>query len=165
LAVVIAGLATAHAARAQEAESVTVDVGECTTLQSPEERLACYEAHVAAELGKRDAATQAAGPDTAAAAEPPARATSTSSAGAAQPTAAPDEEPREIVGTVASVRETIPNTYVITLEDGQVWRQTYPEKYPVRAGHRVTIRPTRWGSSFRLSAESVHGSIQVERVR
>jgi hypothetical protein len=81
--------------------------------------------------------------------------------------AATGAEPRDIFGTVAALRETVPKRYMITLEDGQVWRQTYPERYPLRVGQRVTLRPTRWGDSWRLSAEGLegYGYIQVERVR
>jgi hypothetical protein len=161
---VIAGcLAAALPAPAQEADSVTVDVGECTALVSPEERLACYEGRVEAELERRASSPGEAAPagpsDTSHTAQTPDTRRSDT------PAAAPDAEPDEIVGTVASVRETIPNNYTITLEDGQVWRQTYPKKYALRAGHRVTIYPTRWGSSFRLESDSLRGYIQVQRVR
>jgi hypothetical protein len=162
-AVVAGCLAAALPASAQETDSVTVDVGECTDLESPEERLACYEAQVEAELKRRDSEAAATAPERPADAAPPPPRTETRDTD--QPAAAPEAEPVEIVGTVASVRETIPNNYTITLEDGQIWRQTYPKKYPLRAGHRVTIYPTRWGSSFRLESDSVRGYIQVERVR
>jgi hypothetical protein len=174
--VVIAGcLAAALPAPAQEADNVTVDVGECTDLESPEERFACYEARVKAELERRDPGAAATAPESPAE-EPPSQQT-TETSKTDQSVAAPAEEPlkdeeprkpeesREIIGTVASVRETIPNNYTITLEDGQVWRQTYPKEYRLRAGHRVTIYPTRWGNSYRLESDSVRGYIQVERVR
>ena len=181
-AVMMGCLTAASAVPAQEAERVTVDVGECTELESPEERLACYEARVEAELRRRDSAAGAAGPESRADAEPsaqtaeppaetvgPSAQTAEPAANTTEPsdrsTAPRDEGPREIVGVIASLRETVPNSYVITLEDGQVWRQTYPERYPLRAGERVTIRPTRWGESYRLTAERLNGSIQVQRVR
>lgn len=76
-----------------------------------------------------------------------------------------DDESREYVGTIASLRERLPNQYLITLENGQVWRQVYPEHYRLQPGHRVRIYPTRWGTSYRLTVEELHGFIQVERVR
>jgi hypothetical protein len=157
----------AHAAPAQQADSVTVDVGECTKLESPEERFACYEARVEAELRERDSVAGATQPqghgdaEPAQTAEPSTQATDASNGS----TAAREENSPEIVGIIASLRETVPNSYVITLEDGQVWRQTYPERYRLRAGHRVTIRPTRWGESYRLEGEGLNGYIQVEKVR
>jgi hypothetical protein len=158
-------LAVALPAPAQETDSVTVDVGECTNLESPEERLACYEARVEAELKRRDSAPAEAAPSSPADPAPNTQATDAGAQSTDRSAAAPDEEAQVITGTVASVRETIPNNYTITLEDGQVWRQTYPEKYRLRAGDRVTIYPTRWGTSFRLESESTRGYIQVARVR
>lgn len=181
LAVMMGCLTVAYAVRAQESDSVTVDVGACTELESPEERFACYEARVEAELKERDAAARAAAPEAPAEAppqvqtapppaqtaepsahtvQPPTQATDTSN----QSAAARDEEPPEIVGVIASLRETVPNSYRITLEDGQVWRQTYPEKYRLRVGLRVTLTPTRWGESYRLSGEGLNGYIQVAKV-
>lgn len=71
----------------------------------------------------------------------------------------------ELFATVASVRETVPNSYVITLDNGQVWRQMRPRFYPLQPGNRVRIYSTNWGSSYRMSAEELKGFIQVERIR
>ena len=48
LTAVIGVVVGIQAGLAQGADSVTVDVGECVNLQSPEERFACYERHVEA---------------------------------------------------------------------------------------------------------------------
>ena len=71
----------------------------------------------------------------------------------------------ELHSTISKLREYIPGRYLITLENGQVWRQMVAERYRLRKGHNVRIYPTRWGESFRLSAEGLKGFIQVERVR
>jgi len=76
-----------------------------------------------------------------------------------------DREREELFGVVASLRETVPNSYVITLENGQVWRQVRPSFYPLRPGQTVRIYSTNWGDSYRMSAEELNGFIQVERVR
>jgi hypothetical protein len=73
--------------------------------------------------------------------------------------------PQEIVGTVTALRTTVPNAWLITLDNGQVWRQTYPQEYLLSPGQRVTLRPSRWGGAFRLTAEKAKGFIQVEQVR
>jgi hypothetical protein len=73
--------------------------------------------------------------------------------------------PQETVGTVTALSAVLPNTWLITLDNGQVWRQTFAEQYPLRPGQRVTLRPSRWGAAFRLTADGAHGFIQVERVR
>jgi len=73
-------------------------------------------------------------------------------------------EPEEIFGTIAEVRETVPNSWLITLENGQVWRQTLPRRYPLRVGHEVRIYMARLGG-YRLSAIPLKGFVRVERVR
>jgi hypothetical protein len=54
---------------------------------------------------------------------------------------------------------------LITLDNGQVWRQKVPKWYPLQPGQQVTLYPTKWGGSFRLTAENLKSFIQVERVR
>jgi len=71
----------------------------------------------------------------------------------------------EFHSTISKLREYIPGRYLITLENGQVWRQMVAKRYRLRVGHNVRIYPSRWGKSFRLSAEELKGFIQVERVR
>jgi hypothetical protein len=152
LAVVIGGGGGIHAALAQSAGNVTVEVGECVNLLSPEDRLACYERHVeaarTAPTAPPDARSESAG-DTAASAAPLDNAT----------------EPQEFVATVTALRQTVPNSHVITLDNGQVWRQTYAEWYPLQPGQKVRIHPTRWGGAFRLTTDELEGFIQVKRVR
>ena len=74
-----------------------------------------------------------------------------------------ERQPVEIVAKVAELRQTVPNAYVITLDNGQVWRQAHPMPYPLRTGLVVRVRETKFG--YRLSAPELHGQIQVERVR
>jgi hypothetical protein len=75
----------------------------------------------------------------------------------------PEREYVEIVATVTELRQTVPNAYVITLDNGQVWRQPHPMPYPLRTGLVVRVRETKFG--YRLSAPELHGQINVERVR
>ena len=72
---------------------------------------------------------------------------------------------QDIVGKVTALSKTVPNAWLITLDNGQVWRQTYPEVYPLKPGQRVTLRPSGWGVTFRLTGDGMHGYIQVEKVR
>lgn len=71
---------------------------------------------------------------------------------------------QELVDTVAAVKPLGQNMLEVTLESGQVWRQMISKRYPVNVGDTVTIRPTSWGSSYRLTSERISGFIQVERV-
>ena len=75
-----------------------------------------------------------------------------------------DQGGRELVDTVASIKALSPSMFEITLDSGQVWRQMINKRYPIRVGDTVTIRSTRWGSSYRLTSERVSGFIQVVRV-
>ena len=71
----------------------------------------------------------------------------------------------DIVATVTELHETVPNAWLITLDNGQVWRQNVPQRFALKTGQRVTLRGSKWGASYRLSAEALNGFIQVERVR
>jgi hypothetical protein len=147
-AVLALALVTVPAAFTQDSESVNVDVGECVNLESAEARFACYEARV-----------EAARPATEAPTEP--RTVSQRRADARDEA----DEAVEIFGTIASLRETVPNSYLITLEDGQVWRQMRPKWYPMRPGQKVRIYPGRLGTAYRLTAGNLNSFVQVERVR
>jgi hypothetical protein len=85
-------------------------------------------------------------------------------AGAVAIQAAAAQAPAEIQARIAELRETVPNAYLVTLDNGQVWRQTVPKQYPLQAGHPVRIYYSRW-RSYRLTNDTLKGFIQVERVR
>jgi hypothetical protein len=156
IAVTVAGAVAIQAAAAQEpADTVSVDVSECVKLTTPEERLACFEKQV--QSSRTDPA--APGATSTAAPPPPARGSS-SDAGRGEP----EEEPADIQARIAELRETVPNSYLLTLDNGQVWRQTVPKYYPLQAGHPVRIYYSRW-RSYRLTNDTLKGFIQVERVR
>jgi hypothetical protein len=164
-------LVAARSAVAQNSEGITIDVAECVEIASPDERFACYERRV--DAARRGAAE----PGTGAADRPPTAAQQEVSREEATPSAprnadidvraASRNEPesRELVGMIASLRETVPNSYLITLENGQVWRQTTARAYPLQPGQQVRIYPTNWGDSFRLTSANSKGFIQVRRVR
>lgn len=184
-----------QAAVAENAGSLEIDVADCVALASPMERFACYENRARAALGielvdpptpeehveGHDAKEAADGTDAisgmpadqAASLEvihdDSARQTEVSTtagenSGFGQRASTP-EEPAQLFATIASLRETVPNSYLITLENGQVWRQMRPQWYPLQAGQRVRIYSTRWGPAYRLASEELNGFIQVERVR
>ena len=185
---IAAGLMTATA-EAQQTGQVMIDVSECIRLDAPDARLACYEARVAALFRERAAQAAVAAPAAPAAptaATPPPRSAEpaapaperTVSVPVTPQAAAPaperraerrrteaQEEPAEVVSVVRELREVVPNAYLVTLENGQVWRQTEPKQYPLRPGLKVRIYGTRWGSASRLTAEELKSYIQVERVR
>jgi hypothetical protein len=161
LAALAAGLgAAALVAAQQQTGPVSVDVSQCVKLTTPEERLACFEAQVEA--------ADAAAPSGEGAA---AAASGAAAGGAAAARSGPEadesdesDDPPDIFGTIVELRETVPNSYLITLDNGQVWRQTVPQQYALREGMPVRLYFSRW-RAYRLTNERLRGFIQVERVR
>lgn len=153
IAAVLASAAAIQLAMAQ----VSVDVSDCVELTKPEERLACFEAQVEAAV---------AAPATPPAPPAPAAASGAGAAGgaAAAGSASRGEDPPDIIAKVAELRETVPNAHLITLDNGQVWRQTRPQYYPLRLGSDVRIYYSRW-RAYRLTNPQLKGYIQVERAR
>lgn len=74
-------------------------------------------------------------------------------------------EVEEITSVIADLRERVPNSYLITLENGQIWRQVQPRFYALRTGQNVRIYQGGWTDSFRLTVPELNGFIRVERVR
>lgn len=150
----------------QERGQVTVDVERCLELQSAEERQACFGSQV-------DRALQASGSAETAASIPageadgPAEARDPATSAAEQTLAreAADPGDLEYTGTIVEIDEYLPSAYIITLDNGQVWEQTEPKRYPLRPGLEVRIYPTRWGSRYRLTGLDSGGHIQVRRIR
>jgi len=71
----------------------------------------------------------------------------------------------EIVATIAALREVEPNAYLITLDNDQIWRQDSEKPYLLRVGTEVRLRPSNWGTSYRLTDPKVGNFITVRRVR
>jgi hypothetical protein len=161
LAALIASTAAVQSIAAQ-VDSVIVEVGECVDLPSPEQRLACFEAQVEAARNAPPVAAAAAAPAAAAASS----STAPADFGLREPTPEEVRElPPEVHAKVVELRETVPNAFLITLDNGQVWRQTQPRyDYVLRPGSDVRIYSSRW-RSFRLDSPQQRGYIQVERVR
>lgn len=166
-AVFCTGLALSSSALGQSNDSLNVDVGECVKLESPGERLDCYERQV------KRAQTAPAAP--AAAAPPPVAAPPPAAPSAQPPRSArvedarvangtPSREPARS-GTITALREIVPNRWLITLDNGQMWRQTYAEPFRLRIGQRVELTQSRGRSSYELTAVGMSGDIQVEPVR
>ena len=155
----------------QEQGSVTIDVSECVELERAEERLACFEREVEGQRRPAPAAGRA--PPAPATPAPAPRREAAPAAVPAPVAAEPTRERRgrkeppgqEFVAKVAELRETVPNAWSITLDNGQVWRQAPPKPYPLRPGMEVRLYPTNWGLKYRLAAAELRGFIQVERVR
>jgi len=156
---------------AQVSGDLSIEVSECIELTSELERYACYERLTEAALSQqaREDSTAA---DTASSGRGELQlneclnSASESATGAAGRSGNPaDEPPVEILSTITALEESRPNSYTVTLENGQIWRQIGSKRYPLRTGFEVRIYVSRWGSSYRLTASESGGYIQVERVR
>lgn len=79
--------------------------------------------------------------------------------------AVPATERAEMQDSISALMELAPNQFLITLANGQVWRQVRPERYLLGVGNDVRVYPSRWGRDYRLSVQDRRGFIQVERVR
>lgn len=190
----IAALLVAQPALSEESRTVTVDVGRCFELESAAARRDCFaaqvdevlEEHAAAESDRRSAISEepkSPEPESleseslrdpadieqqGSATEPPARRERRRQRVAEESAAARhdgDAEREEFFGTIKDIEERLPNAYLITLEDGQVWQQVQPQMYPLRPGLEVRIYSTNWGESYRLVGTGIGRYIQVRRVQ
>ena len=162
-------------------QPLTVDVSPCVNIKSAIERLDCYDelAHQARQTRSDREAVDLIEPEAAVVQRSPAveqvpvteRAKSEIGRVTEENFGLPPEKREdetdliELHATISKLEEYIPDRYLITLENGQVWRQMVAKRYQLRVGYNVRIYPMRWGESFRLSAEGKEGFIQVERVR
>lgn len=180
---VAALLSSLTAAAPASGQDVTVDVAECVELEAAEARLTCFAARVDAVLEEQPAEGSAEpsavnepvdadrGPrengDVSIRREEPAerRAEQPAVEDRRGAEAEAGEGEGEYFGTIVAVRERLPSAYVITLDNGQIWQQTEPKRYPLRPGLEVRIYPTNWGDAYRLNGRGTGGHIQVQRVR
>jgi len=167
-------------ALAQDAREVTVDVEQCLDLASAEEQQACFGAEVNRALETQRASDAgAAAPNGEIARDRETtreretgrdgETTNQRSAASEQPVARAAEETDsdavEYWGTIVEMKEYLPSAYIIRLDNGQIWEQTEPKRYPLRPGLEVRIYPTRWGTRYRMAGVDSGGHIQVRRVQ
>jgi hypothetical protein len=179
-AALLASLVVSGLAFGQQPGGLRVDVGECVKLESPGERLDCYERQVKRAQTAPVAPPPAVVPPPPAAAPPSVAAPRAAAPAPAAPSAPAARDVRvedarvandppssgpALRGTITALRETVPNRWLITLENGQMWRQTYAEPYPLRIGQRVEVSKSGRRSSYQLAAVGLNGDIQVEPVR
>lgn len=157
----VASAVCCGSANAQDPNRVTIDAGRCLELASPDERLACFEAEANDALRSERNEPDALAP---AVAGVPSRDSQQSPPTVDVARLQREDVQTEWVGTITSLRERMPNRYLITLDSGEVWQQQVAERYPLRVGQRVRVYQTQWGSDQRLQADGVKGFIQVKRV-
>ena len=163
---------------------LNVDLTECIEITSDEERFACFQQRADQAVSERPSTTGEAPaemPRSARQQAPTQPAQPATERAAARPESnseAPDsrrtqrsERKRErrrrdeISATITELRETIPNQWVISLDNGQIWQMISPAKYPMRVGQAATLRSTRWGPAYRLTVSELGGQVSVRKVR
>jgi len=177
-AAVLGGLLGLQPAFAQDSGSVTVDVGPCVELESAAERLACFDARSGAVLetrgsagpGAADTSVEAGGDSSAAETavtipqRAPGRGGRPATDDSSHESSASETNENEFRATITGMSERQPQTFVITLDNGQVWQQTAPKRYPLRPGLEVRIYESKWGD-YRLSGAGAGSFIRVRRIR
>ncbi len=174
-----------------QTDSVYVDIGPCMAIANASDRYACYDALEAqiraarareAELPvvslPRNTRQQPAATMPETAAMPPSTETVTDVADfGREPPAVADSRQntarvlesadgeQELVDTISSLDERLPDQWAITLASGQVWHQINSKRYRLREGMEVRIYPSPFGGSYRLSAATLNGFIQVRRAQ
>jgi hypothetical protein len=169
--IVLGSFLIAHAAVGQGGASVVVDVAECVSIVADDERFACYERRVA----------ESTPPTSGASLDPPETGTLEERRSArdaerlqareerAQRKAtredSPGAEETGFTSSITQLRETVPNAWLVALDNGEVWEQTDPKPYRLREGMQVRIYASAWGSSYRLTAPELNGFIRVRQKR
>jgi len=144
--------------RAQESRTITIDVARCVDLESEAARRDCFAAQVDEVLGQHTTPLDST-------AESPVADEPRPDESVPSEKRSEQQDEAEYFGTITALQERLPNAWVITLDNGQIWQQVQPEAYPLRAGLEVRIYPTNWGDSYRLIGAGTGRHIQVRRVR
>ncbi len=177
-----ASLAVLAAGPAAAADGIRAELDACRALANDNERLACYDraagrilAQPRAPAAAVSAAPAAAAPVAAAAATaPPAASTpgATDTFGRERVLAAEEAKRQqqqtraigELSATATSIETRMDGLMTITLDNGQVWRQTRPDSmFRLKTGDRVKIQPGAM-NSFILSGPTKK-STRVSRVQ
>ena len=78
---------------------------------------------------------------------------------------APEAEETGFTASIAQLRETVPNAWLVALDNGEVWEQVDPKPYRLQEGMQVRIYASSWGSSYRLTTPELNGFIRVRQKR
>lgn len=77
----------------------------------------------------------------------------------------PESEELGFISSITQLRETVPNAWLVALDNGEVWEQIDPKPYRLKEGMQVRIYASSWGSSHRLTALDLNGFIRVRQRR
>jgi hypothetical protein len=175
----VMGLAAAQTpAQASSSNALAIQLKRCASFVDAGARLACYDA--LAGVAAPSAATRQAAPSPSATGSAGAVPGSSTAAAPAAP-AAPsftdfgvrngplqaDRDPvreKTMLAVVSAVSFRGRGELVVTLDNGQVWRQIQPSDYPLKAGDHVEIDVAALGS-YRLWTPSTRRATKVTRIQ
>jgi hypothetical protein len=75
----------------------------------------------------------------------------------------PEAEDGGVISSIVQLRETVPNAWLVALDNGEVWEQIDPKPYRLKEGMKVRVYASSWGSSYRLTALDLNGFIRVRQ--
>lgn len=179
----VMGLATAQTpAQASSFNPLAAQLKRCALLVDAGARLACYDA-LAGAAAPSAATPQAAPSPSATGSAGAVPASSAAAAPVAPPAAAAapnftdfgvrngplqaDRDPvreKTMLAVVSAVSFRGRGELVVTLDNGQVWRQIQPSDYPLKAGDHVEIDVAALGS-YRLWTPSTRRATKVTRIQ
>ncbi len=142
---------------------------ECRQIEDVEERVTCYDSVVDSrffdESSERDAADSSPSTTDSNAAPDAQSLFGTNDAEARQivESTLAIEQIEQIKATISNVRESAGEKLIVTLDNGQVWRQLDNKTLLLKSGDIVIVRKASL-SSFLLEKESGSRSIRVKRV-
>lgn len=137
-----------------------VDISACVAIESALARLDCYDG-LARAAGEQPAAAAARATEAPTAAPARNQAPPASRSEANEPAAL-----EELASEVSALREVLPGRLEIELANGQIWRQTSSDRYRLVVGQEVRVYRARAADRyFRLTAPTLRGFVQVERIR
>jgi hypothetical protein len=182
VAIALSFAAVQTPAQASSSNSLAAQVKRCALLADASARLACYDALAGAAAPSAATAKAAPSPSAGGSAG-----TLPSSSAAAAPVAAPgtpavpnvadfgvrnsplqaERDPvreKTMLAVVSAVSFRGRGELVVTLDNGQVWRQLQPSDYPLKPGDHVEIDVAALGS-YRLWTPSTRRATKVTRIQ
>ncbi|WP_137223341.1 hypothetical protein [Shewanella sp. MEBiC00475] len=75
-----------------------------------------------------------------------------------------EQKINKIYAEIASIKEAPHGEFIVTLTNGQVWKQSSPERYKIKKGQRVFIQAGAL-SSFLLGSDDRNATTRVRRLK
>jgi hypothetical protein len=182
VALVLSIAAAQAPAQASSSNPLAAQLKRCASLADASARLACYDTLAGIAAPSAATAQAAPGPSSGGSAGSiPSSAAAAAPAAAASPSAAPniadfgvrngplqaERDPvreKQMLAVVSAVSYRGRGELVVTLDNGQVWRQIQPSEYPLKPGDHVEIDVAALGS-YRLWTPSTRRATKVTRIQ